>query len=95
MKQFHDNNKIMAHIFILCVVIAMLPLLSVHPAMADYNFDGVPFVDRLDELKQESFNVTVVKNMFKTPYVALNVPETYEGVGSKTGTLIFWAEGVN
>jgi subtilase family serine protease len=30
----------------------MLPLLSVHPAMADYNFDGVPFIDRLDEVKQ-------------------------------------------
>jgi len=25
----------------------------------------------------------------------LKVQETYEGVGSKTGTLIFWAEGVN
>jgi subtilase family serine protease len=33
-------------------MIAMLPLLSVHPAMADYNFDGVPFIDRLDEVKQ-------------------------------------------
>jgi len=49
----------------------------------------------IDGNSLESFNVTVVKNMFKTPYVALNVPETYEGVGSKTGTLIFWAEGVN
>ena len=52
MKQLHDNKKIMAHIFLSCVVIAMLPLLSVHPAMADYNFDGVPFTDRLDEVKQ-------------------------------------------
>jgi len=43
----------------------------------------------------ELFNVTVVKNILKTPYIALNVPKTYEGVGSKTGTLIFWAEGVN
>lgn len=43
----------------------------------------------------ESFNVMVVENMSKTPLVALNVQETYEGVGSKTGTLLFWAEGVN
>ena len=49
----------------------------------------------IDGNSLESFNVTVAKNMLKTPYVALNVPETYEGVGSKTGTLIFWAEGVN
>ena len=49
----------------------------------------------IDGNSLESFNVTVVKNIFKTPYVALNVPETYEGVGSKTATLIFWAEGVN
>ena len=49
----------------------------------------------IDGNSLESFNVTVVKNILKTPYVALNVPETYEGVGSKTGTLIFWAEGVN
>jgi hypothetical protein len=43
----------------------------------------------------ESFNVTVVKNIFKTPYVALHVLENYKGVGNKTGTLMFWAEGVN
>ncbi len=49
----------------------------------------------IDGNSLESFNVTVVKNILKTPYVALNVPKTYEGVGSKTGTLIFWAEGVN
>ena len=52
MKQLHDNKKIMAHIFLSCVVIAVLPLLSIYPAMADYNFDGVPFTDRLDEVKQ-------------------------------------------
>jgi len=49
----------------------------------------------IDGNSLESFNVTVVKNIFKTPYVALKVPETYEGVGNKTGTLMFWAEGVN
>ncbi len=49
----------------------------------------------IDENSLESFNVTVVKNMSKTPYVALHVPENYKGVGNKTGTLMFWAEGVN
>ena len=43
----------------------------------------------------ESFNVTVDKNVFKTPYVALHVLKNYKGVGNKTGTLMFWAEGVN
>jgi len=49
----------------------------------------------IDENSLESFNVTVDKNMFKTPYVALHVLENYKGVGIKTGTLMFWAEGVN
>jgi len=40
-------------------------------------------------------DVTIVKNMSKTPDVAFHVPENYNGVVSKTGTLIFWAEGVN
>jgi len=42
-----------------------------------------------------SFNVMIAKNMSKTPHVALNVPENYNEVGNKTGTLMFWAEGVN
>ena len=49
----------------------------------------------IDGNSLESFNVTVGKNMFKTPHVALHVPENYNEVGNKTGTLIFWAEGVN
>jgi len=49
----------------------------------------------VDENSLESFNVTVDINLLKTPYVALHVLENYKGVGSKTGTLIFWAEGVN
>jgi len=49
----------------------------------------------IGENSLESFNVTVDKNMFKTPYVALHVLENYKGVGNKTGTLMFWAEGVN
>jgi subtilase family serine protease len=54
MKQFHDEKKIMAHIFFSCVVIAVLLLLSIHPAMADYNFDGVPKTDELEEVEQDT-----------------------------------------
>ena len=43
----------------------------------------------------ESFIVIIVKNMLKTPHVALHVLENYKGMGSKTGTLMFWTEGVN
>jgi hypothetical protein len=49
----------------------------------------------IDRNSFESFNITIVKKMSKTPHVALHVPENYKGVGNKTGTLIFWAEGVN
>lgn len=49
----------------------------------------------IDGNSLESFNTTVEKNMLKTPHVALHVPENYNGVGNKTGTLMFWAEGVN
>lgn len=45
----------------------------------------------IDGNSLESFDVTVVKNIVKTPYVPLNVPETNEGVGSKTGALMFCA----
>jgi len=54
MKQFHDNKKIIARIFLSCVMIAVLPLLSVHSAMADYNFDGVPQTDKLEEAEQDN-----------------------------------------
>lgn len=49
----------------------------------------------IDGNSYESFNATIAKNISKTGYVTLKVPETYEGVGSKAGTLMFWAEGVN
>ena len=49
----------------------------------------------IDGNSLESFNATVDKNMLKTPHVALHVPENYKGVGNKTWTLMFWAEGVN
>ena len=49
----------------------------------------------IDENSLESFNLTVVRNMLKTPHIALHVPENYNEVGNKTGTLMFWAEGVN
>ena len=54
MKQVHDNNKIITHIFIPCFMIAVLLLLSIHTAMADYNFDGFPKTDELEEVEQGS-----------------------------------------
>lgn len=54
MKQFHDDKKIIAHIFIPCVMIAVLLLLSVHTAIADYNFDGFPKTDELEEVEQDT-----------------------------------------
>jgi len=54
MKQFYNDTKIIAHIFLSCAVIAMLLILSVHPAMADYDFDGVPEKDELVEVEQDA-----------------------------------------
>ena len=54
MKQFHDDKKIIAHIFIPYIMIAVLLLLSVHTAIADYNFDGFPKTDELEEVEQGS-----------------------------------------
>jgi hypothetical protein len=49
----------------------------------------------IDENSLESFIVTIVKNTSKISHIALHVPENYNEVGNKTGTLMFWAEGVN
>ncbi len=52
MEKIHDSRKIKLNIFLSCVVIAVLVLLSATPAVADYNYDGVPFTDQLDGVKQ-------------------------------------------
>jgi len=79
MKQFHDK-KIIAHIFISCLVIAVLLLLSVHPVMAEYKFDGVPEKDKLEEVRQDSVKGGVYVDgghgVGFSPYTqSFNVPE--------------------
>jgi subtilase family serine protease len=52
MEKIHDSRTIKLNIFLSCVVIAVLVILSAPPAIADYNYDGVPFTDQLDGVKQ-------------------------------------------
>jgi len=46
----------------------------------------------LDDKLFRKYVSIVLKNEAKLTSVALKVPETYEGVGRKNGTLVFWAE---
>jgi hypothetical protein len=50
--------------------------------------DGIYINDNI----WKSFSQAVSKNESKIALVALKVPEAYEGVGSKEGRLMFWAE---
>ena len=80
MKPFHDDKKIIAHIFISCLAIAMLLILSVHPAIADYNFDGFPETDELEEAEQGTVKGGVYidggHGVSFSPYTqSFNVPE--------------------
>jgi hypothetical protein len=49
----------------------------------------------LDDEPFKKYVSIVLKNEAKLTSVALKVPETYEGVGRKNGTLVFWAEAIN
>jgi len=58
----------------------MLLLFSLHPAMADYNFDGVPFTDQLDGVKQGTVKGGVYVDgghgIGPSPYTqSFNIPE--------------------
>jgi hypothetical protein len=55
---------------------------------------GNLYVDGLniDDKPWKSFSQIVLKNESKIASIALKVPEIYEGVGSKEGRLMFWAE---
>jgi hypothetical protein len=55
---------------------------------------GNLYVDGLDidDKPWKSFSQIVLKNDSKIASIALKVPEIYEGVGSKEGRLMFWAE---
>ncbi|NOR46907.1 MAG: DUF3344 domain-containing protein [Methanosarcinaceae archaeon] len=103
MEKIHDSRTIKLNIFLSCVVIAVLVILSAPPAVADYNFDGVPFTDQLDGVKQGNVEGGVYVDgghgIGPSPYSqSFNIPEgnvtwakLYVGVwgGSevKTGTV--------
>jgi len=50
MEKIHDGRNFKLNIFLSCVVIAVLVLLSAPPTVADYNFDGVPLTDQLEKV---------------------------------------------
>jgi hypothetical protein len=49
----------------------------------------------IDGNSWRDFNETISNNIVVKIEVELEVPETYEGLGSKNGTLMFWAEEKN
>ena len=80
MEKIPDNRKIKLNIFLSCVVIALLVILSAPPAVADYNYDGVPFTDQLDGVKQGNVKGSVYVDgghgIGPSPYTqSFNVPE--------------------
>ena len=100
MEKIHDIRKTKLNIFLSCVVIAVLVLLSAPQAVADYNYDGVPSTNQLNEVEQDivygSVYVDGGHGVGKSPYTqSFNVPEgeikwaqLYVGVwgGSETKT---------
>jgi hypothetical protein len=70
-------------------IILMLAVLSliVPTASADYDFDGVPYTDQLGIVVRGTVNGAAVDSV-----AALDVPDSYTGVGAKEGTLVFWAQ---
>ena len=83
MEKIHDSRKIKLNIFLSCVVIAVLAvlvILSATPAVADYDFDGVPHGDRLEEIESGTVNGDVYVDgghgVGKSPYTqSFNIPE--------------------
>lgn len=80
MEKIPDNRKIKLNIFLSCVVIAVLVLLSTPPAVADYNFDGVPFTDQLEKVTSGTVKGGVYVDgghgLGPSPYTqSFNVPE--------------------
>jgi subtilase family serine protease len=45
-------RKLTLHIFPVVIIIALQVLLSIQPVMADYDFNGVPFINFLDDIRQ-------------------------------------------
>jgi len=103
MKKIHDSRNIKLNIFLSCVVIAVLLLLSIQSATADYLFDGVPEKDKLVEVEEDNVYGSVYVDgghgIGPSPYTqSFNIPEgevkwaqLYVGVWGgnevKTGTV--------
>jgi len=78
-------RKLRPYIFLVIIMIAVLQLLSVHQALAEYNFDGYPFTDKLDGVKKGTVKGGVYvdgghglpkPNTQENPYIqSFNVPE--------------------
>ena len=80
MEKIHDSRKIKLNIFLSCVLIAVLVLLSTSSAVADYNFEGVPEKDKLEEVEQDNVKGGVYVDgghgIGFSPYTqSFNVPE--------------------
>jgi subtilase family serine protease len=78
-------RKLKLDIFLVIIVIAVLQLLSVHQVLAEYNFDGYPFTDKLDVIKKGTIKGGVYMdgghglpkpNTQENPYIqSFNIPE--------------------
>jgi subtilase family serine protease len=78
-------RKIKLDIFLVITVIAVLQLLSAHQVLAEYNFDGYPFTDKLDVIKKGTIKGGVYvdgghglpkPNTQENPYIqSFNIPE--------------------
>jgi subtilase family serine protease len=80
MEKIHDSRNIKLNIFLSCVVIAVLVILSAPPAVAEYNFNGVPFTDQLDDVEHGTVDGSVYVDgghgIGPSPYTqSFNVPE--------------------
>jgi len=103
MEKIHDSRTIKLNLFRSCVVIAVLVLLSAPTAVADYNFDGVPFTYQLDEVKHGTVEGDVYVDgghgIGQSPYTqSFNIPEgkvtlarlyvgVWGGTEEKTGSI--------
>ncbi len=76
----HDSRKIILNIFLSCVVIAVLVLLSADSVVADYNFHGVPQKYKLEEVEEGTVDGSVYVDgghgIGPSPYThSFNIPE--------------------
>jgi subtilase family serine protease len=85
-KKYRNTIKYKLNIFLLCIIAAVMLLLSVHPSQADYGFEGAPFTDQLEDVKHGTIKGGVYvgggHGLGQTPYTqSFNVP----------GTDVIWA----